>query len=65
VSESTVQRKYRSSWTFGVYNVYNRKNPYFIYFDATGSTGTEGLSIQAKQVSLFSILPSVTWNFEF
>ncbi len=62
---STVQRKYRSSWTFGVYNVYNRKNPYFYYFDASSDTGTAGLTIQAKQVSLFSILPSVTWNFEF
>ncbi len=62
---NTVKRKYRSSWTFGVYNVYNRKNPYFYYFDASSDTGTAGLTIQAKQVSLFSILPSVTWNFEF
>ncbi|MBS1569284.1 MAG: TonB-dependent receptor, partial [Bacteroidetes bacterium] len=41
---STVQRKYRSSWTFGVYNVYNRKNPYFYYFDASSDTGTAGLT---------------------
>ena len=62
---STVQRKYRSSWTFSIYNVYNRANPYFYYFDATSDTGTAGLSVQAKQVSLFSILPSITWNFQF
>jgi len=62
---STVQRKYRSSWTFSIYNVYNRANPYFYYFDASSSTGASGLTVQAKQVSLFSILPSITWNFKF
>ena len=25
-------RKFRSSWNFSVYNLYNRMNPYFIYF---------------------------------
>ncbi|HQV40217.1 MAG: TonB-dependent receptor [Flavobacteriales bacterium] len=62
---TTVQRKYRSSWTFSVYNVYNRKNPYFIYFATEGESGLSGLQLTAKQVSLFSILPSITWNFEF
>lgn len=62
---STVQRKYRSSWTFSVYNVYNRYNPYFIYFAQESTTGLEGLQLTARQVSLFGILPSVTWNFEF
>ena len=61
----TVLRKYRSSWTFGIYNVYNRMNPYFIYFAAEGESGLNGLQLSAKQVSLFGILPSVTWNFEF
>lgn len=58
-----VKKKTRSSWNFSVYNVYNRMNPYFIYF-ATEATSS-GYTIQAKQVSLFPILPSVTWNFEF
>ncbi|HMN04203.1 MAG TPA: TonB-dependent receptor [Flavobacteriales bacterium] len=62
---STVERKYRSSWTFSIYNVYNRYNPYFIYFAQESTTGLEGLQLSAKQVSLFGILPSVTWNFEF
>ncbi|HRH38153.1 MAG TPA: TonB-dependent receptor, partial [Flavobacteriales bacterium] len=60
-----VPRKWHSSWTFGVYNAYNRRNPYFIYFASTGSPADGSFAIQAKQVSLFSILPSVTWNFKF
>ncbi len=62
---STVQRKYRSSWTFAVYNAYNRANPYFYYFTTQGTTAGGDLRPVAKQVSLFSILPSVTWNFQF
>ncbi|MGN6165551.1 MAG: TonB-dependent receptor [Flavisolibacter sp.] len=58
-------KKLQSYWVFSVYNLYNRKNPYFIYFDQTGSPYNGTLKIQAKQVSLFPVLPSVTWNFKF
>lgn len=63
-----------SDITVSVYNAYNRMNPYFIYIDPKGSIGgtanTEDedkgeLKFRAKQVSLFPILPSVTWNFKF
>jgi hypothetical protein len=56
---------FQSSWNFAVYNVYNRMNPYFIFFDNDGSIAEGNLTITAKQVSLFPILPSVTWNFNF
>ncbi len=58
-------KKFNSYWVFSVYNVYSRKNPYFVYFNQEGSPYNGGLKIQAKQVSLFPILPSVTWNFRF
>jgi hypothetical protein len=57
-------RKFKSSWNFSIYNLYNRMNPYFIYF-ATDTNDNGGFQITAKQVSLFPILPSITWNFEF
>jgi hypothetical protein len=56
---------YHSNWNFSVYNVYNRHNPYFIFFDNEGSIQEGNLKVTAKQVSLFPILPSVTWNFSF
>lgn len=59
------RKKFKSSWNFSIYNVYNRMNPYFIYFDQSGSIENQDLSFSAKQVSLFPILPSVTWNFSF
>jgi hypothetical protein len=64
--EGKKNKKLHSSWNFSVYNVYNRKNPYFIYDQYSGSFLQDPqITIQAKQVSLFPILPSITWNFEF
>lgn len=63
--EVQILKRFQSSWTFAIYNVYNRANPYFIYFDYTGSVSNNSVDIQAKQVSLFTIIPSVTWNFNF
>jgi len=60
-----VGRKIKTEWVFSVYNVYSRKNPYFIYFDQTGSAFDGTLKVQGKQVSLFPIIPAVTLNFKF
>lgn len=63
-----VQKKkrwYKGYWVFSVYNIYSRANPYFIYFDQEGSAATGDLKVAAKQVSLFPIIPSVTWNVKF
>ncbi len=63
----TIRKKERfeHELVMSVYNVYNRKNPFFIYFDAEGSIDEGDVEIQAKQVSLFPILPSITWNFKW
>ena len=62
---SKKPKKLQSSWVFSIYNVYCRYNPYFIYFDQTGSPYDGTLKVEARQVSLFPILPAVTWNFKF
>ncbi len=58
-------KKWKSSLNFSVYNLYNRMNPYFIYIDTDVDLANYSITTQAKQVSLFSILPSVTYNFNF
>ncbi len=57
-------RKLESSWAFSVYNVYSRQNPYFLFVDSKGNT-SQGIDLSIKQVSVFPILPSVTFNFKF
>jgi hypothetical protein len=58
-------KRFKTNWNFAVYNLYNRKNPYFIYFGNSGNLAQGSLQVKAYQVSLFPVLPSVTWNFEF
>jgi len=59
------KKRVKSYWVFSVYNLYSRLNPYFIYFDQSGDPFAGTLEIKAKQVSLFPVIPSVTWNFRF
>ncbi len=58
-------KDYEQSWNFSIFNAYNRHNPYIVYFTTTGSAYDKSLQVKAKQVYLFPILPSVTWNFKF
>ncbi|WP_276485837.1 TonB-dependent receptor [Paraflavitalea pollutisoli] len=58
-------QRLQQSWVFSIYNVYSHLNPYFIYFDQTGSPYDGTLQVEARQVSLFPIIPAVTWNFKF
>jgi hypothetical protein len=58
-------RRFKSSWVFSFYNVYSRLNPYFVYFDQEGDPLQGTQQVKALQVSLFPIIPSVTWNFKF
>ena len=56
------------TWSVGVYNAFNRRNPYFVYLGTQRQNfGLETGSNQnvARQVSLFPFLPSVTYNFKF
>lgn len=63
--EPKSEKRFHSSWNFSIYNLYNRQNPYFIYFDNEGDIQSGSLQTRAYQVSLFPIIPSVTWNFKF
>ncbi|NGM65357.1 TonB-dependent receptor [Sphingobacterium sp. SGR-19] len=55
-------KRFRSSWTFGVYNAYNRKNAYVIDFRENKNNTN---ITEAYKIALFGIIPSVTWNFKF
>ena len=46
---------------FGIYNLYNRDNASSILFRKNDET----LRNEAVQISIFGIVPSVTYNFNF
>mgnify|MGYP005833136373 CR=1 FL=1 len=54
-------RAYSSSWNFGIYNVYARKNAVSLTFRENEDTSRN----EAVRLSLFGIVPSVTYNFKF
>ena len=47
------------TWSFGVYNSYNRNNPFYLYFEEQANERV------LKQVSLFPLLPSISYAFKF
>ena len=54
-------KKIESSWVFGIYNLYDRDNASSIIFRRNNET----LKNEAVQISIFGIVPSVTYNFKF
>lgn len=50
---------------FSIYNIYARQNPFYIYFETKGNIANYSIETKAKQVSLFTILPSVSWKLVF
>lgn len=59
--DSSRKRPWRSEWVFSVYNVYNRMNAASIAFRQNTDLGQN----EAVQLSIFGIIPSVTYNFKF
>lgn len=60
--EKPSNKKFQSSWNFGLYNVYGRQNPFSISFEENKDNPNK---IDAVQTSLFRWIPSVTYNFKF
>ncbi|WP_019039583.1 TonB-dependent receptor [Psychroflexus tropicus] len=54
-------KKWTSSWNFGIYNVYNRRNAASLNFEQNSTTGQN----EAVRFSIFGIVPSVSYNFKF
>ncbi|MFC2091038.1 carboxypeptidase-like regulatory domain-containing protein [Bacteroidota bacterium] len=48
------------TWSFGIYNAYNRKNPFY-YYIGHDTRGSRAL----RRVSLFPLIPSATYSFTF
>lgn len=60
-SPQKENRPYNGQWVFGIYNLYNRQNAASIRFQNNNDTGLN----EAIRLSIFGIIPSVTYNFKF
>lgn len=61
---SKKKTNYTRVFEFSIYNVYSKQNPFFYMMEAQYySDGTSKNVL--KQVSIFPIIPSVSWTFKF
>lgn len=63
------RKNIETSWVFGLYNVYSRKNPFTLFtsipLDEDGQVIGDGTLREARMIYLFPILPSITYNISF
>lgn len=67
ISVQHHKQREKSEHTFevGLYNAYNRHNPYFYYVDGSYNDITGVYSNKLKQVSLFPMIPSFSYTIKF
>lgn len=54
-----VRKSYKRTIAFGAYNLYNRRNPFFLFTD-----NVDG-QVKLKQASLFPFIPFISYNIRF
>jgi outer membrane cobalamin receptor len=71
-SDFNIIRRFKPRWgesdlTFSIYNLYNRRNAFVIYYEPVEENATVGFTTQfrARQLALFPIIPTLTYNFKF
>jgi outer membrane receptor for ferrienterochelin and colicin len=57
-------KRFNASYSIGVYNVYNRANPY-MYFVNRKWDNNGGYKLELTSMSLFPMLPSFSWTMSF
>lgn len=61
IPKKNQNRKWQTEWVFSIYNLYARKNAASISFTQNEETGQN----EAIRLSIFGIVPAVSYNFKF
>jgi hypothetical protein len=61
ISWSKQKKKYERTWNLSVYNMYNRKNPFYYYINYDYNTGTG----KVKSITLLPLIPNLSWIIKF
>lgn len=59
--KKSLQKKFKNEWVFSIYNLYSRKNAASITFRQNQETAQN----EAIRLSIFGIVPAVSYNFKF
>lgn len=55
------KKRWKGEWVFSLYNAYGRKNAASISFSENTDTGVN----EATRLSIFGMIPAITYNFKF
>lgn len=61
IPKKNLNRKWQAEWVFSIYNIYSRRNAASIGFAQNEETGQN----EATRLSIFGIVPAVSYNFKF
>lgn len=64
VQISHDRKKGVRTWEFSAYNLYSRLNPFFYYIGNERDFDNSSKPV-LKQISLFPLIPSISWSFKF
>ena len=59
------KKRYTRVWSIGAYNVYNRKNPFFLQTRDRFDSDKNKVVTELVEVALFPVIPSIAYKFEF
>jgi hypothetical protein len=55
------KKGWQSYWVFSIYNIYNRQNAASMTFSSNENTGVN----ETRQLSIYGLVPGVSYNFKF
>jgi hypothetical protein len=55
----------QGTWSFGAYNAYWHKNPYYVFRDDEYNWETGETTTRFKEVSILPMIPYISYNFKF
>jgi hypothetical protein len=61
IPKPTKKKNWQGEWVFSIYNLYGRKNAASISFRQNETTGSN----EAIRLSIFGIVPGISYNFKF
>ncbi|HRK29033.1 MAG TPA: TonB-dependent receptor [Chitinophagales bacterium] len=65
IKRFTSKKRLQSELSISIYNVYSRRNAFFIYYEDVKDKENRTVTYRARQASLFPIIPSVAYNFKW
>ncbi|MFA8300711.1 MAG: TonB-dependent receptor domain-containing protein [Hyphomicrobiales bacterium] len=64
-SKKSMKRKFKSYWSFGMYNVYGRKNAMMHSFGRKKKIDELGRNGEISKAAVLMFVPTITYNFKF